>query len=64
MGLPDVSGDEVYEQIAARWPALPVVVSSGHADPASSPGAGRRDVMFLAKPYDLDELLGALATVA
>jgi PAS domain S-box-containing protein len=64
LGLPDIPGEEVFDRIETRWPSLPVIVSSGHALPASVPGSGRRDVVFLPKPYDLDELLGALATVA
>jgi PAS domain S-box-containing protein len=32
VGLPDISGIAVYDQIARRWPSLPVLFSTGHGD--------------------------------
>ncbi|MEO8217653.1 MAG: response regulator [Acidobacteriota bacterium] len=61
VGLPDMDGSEVYFQIAERWPALPVIFSTGHGDRLrleeiiSKPHIG-----YLQKPYDLAELLGML----
>src|SRR4029077_14117728 len=33
--LPDMSGLGVYEEIASRWPSLPVIFSTGHGDESS-----------------------------
>jgi len=64
VGLSDLSGVEVFLQIRARWPALPVVVMTGHyarADLAvslDSPHDG-----FLQKPFDAQELFAILVRV-
>ena len=64
VGLPDMDGTEVYDCIAARWPALPVVFASGHAD-ASRFAAylSRPNVAYVTKPYDLAELYSVLGGV-
>jgi PAS domain S-box-containing protein len=65
MSLPDMRGTEVYEQIAAQHPALPVLFSSGHGDESSIDRyAGSEHVAFLRKPYDLDALMSALEKIA
>jgi two-component system cell cycle sensor histidine kinase/response regulator CckA len=61
LGLPDLDGMQVYEQIAARWPDLPVIFSTGHGDQnllTNTPNG--KKVGYLQKPYDSDELLAAL----
>jgi signal transduction histidine kinase len=61
IGLPDVDGIKVYEQIAARWPDLPVLFSTGHGDQnllTKTPNG--KKVGYLQKPYESDELLAAL----
>jgi signal transduction histidine kinase/CheY-like chemotaxis protein len=61
LGLPDLDGMKVYEQIAARWPDLPVLFSTGHGDQnvlTSTPNG--KKVGYLQKPYESDELLAAL----
>lgn len=58
VALPDRSGAEVYEEIAAVHPSLPVVFSTGHADEARLEGPLSRDnVAFLRKPYSVESLL-------
>lgn len=58
MWLPDMDGVAVYERIARRWPALPVIFSTGHGDESklgtilANPRVG-----FLLKPYDAATLL-------
>jgi signal transduction histidine kinase len=61
LGLPDVDGIKVYQQIAARWPDLPVLFSTGHGDEKLLTAAheGKR-VGYLQKPYESDALLAAL----
>jgi hypothetical protein len=61
LGLPDLDGMQVYEQIAARWPDLPVLFSTGHGDRnvlTKTPNG--KKVGYLQKPYESDELLAAL----
>lgn len=61
LGLPDLDGMQVYEQIAARWPDLPVLFSTGHGDQnlLMKTPTGKK-VGYLQKPYESDELLAAL----
>jgi CheY-like chemotaxis protein len=64
LGLPDVDGIELYEEIASRWPDLPVLFSTGHGDETLL--RNRRvgnHVGYLQKPYESDVLLGALETL-
>ena len=58
VGLPDMSGEDVYRELARRWPALPVVFSTGHADPTKlSEHLTNPNVAFLTKPYEARDLL-------
>jgi signal transduction histidine kinase len=61
LGLPDVDGIKVYEEIAKRWPDLPVLFSTGHGDEnvLKNHRVGKH-VGYLQKPYESDVLLGAL----
>jgi PAS domain S-box-containing protein len=58
VGLPDMSGTDVLARIREKWPALPVIFSTGHAD------AGRLNSLLepplvdvVLKPYETSELL-------
>jgi CheY-like chemotaxis protein len=62
IGLPDMSGIEVYEQIAARWPRLPVIFSTGHAEESRMPKP-QQHIGFLRKPYGTEMLLAKLREV-
>ena len=71
IGLPDCEGTDVYREIEKRWPHLPILFSSGHADAAKlDPYLKRQNVGLLLKPYDfasfreaLRPLVGAPASV-
>jgi DNA-binding NtrC family response regulator len=64
IGLPDVSGVDVYKRVAARWPDLPVLFSSGHADPAHLDEYLKRpNVGMLVKPYDFEVMMQTLTEV-
>ncbi|HVR41397.1 MAG TPA: PAS domain S-box protein [Thermoanaerobaculia bacterium] len=63
VNLPDISGVELYEQLHERWPALPVIFSTGHADAAALDEVRKRHVPSIMKPYDISELLSLMATV-
>lgn len=55
IGLPDVSGFTLYEQLRAVHNDLPIVIASGHVlSPGETP---LPDALFVQKPYDLTELL-------
>ena len=63
--LPDSNGVEVYERLAARWPNLPVIFSSGNADTHQlTPYLDRPHVRFLHKPYDMNALIRMLREIA
>ncbi len=49
-----MSGIELAEAIAARFPAMPILLATGFSAAALAPGALRFPV--LAKPYTVDEL--------
>ncbi len=61
VGLPDMDGTAVFEQIRGVFHDLPVVFSTGHGDEAllgrflEHPG-----VSFLLKPYDMDTLVSVI----
>jgi len=58
VGLPDISGDVVYEGIVERWPHLRVIFSTGHADQTKLSAHLRRpNVAFLSKPYEGRDLI-------
>ena len=57
LAMPDMSGDEVLARISARWPAVPVVILSGHvADTTRLETA----VSILVKPVEAEELTHTL----
>jgi len=62
VGLPDADGREVFAALRERWPSLPVIFSTGHAETSGVGGdAGR--VRVLQKPYEIGALLQAIADV-
>jgi RNA polymerase sigma factor (sigma-70 family) len=59
--MPDVSGTELQERLAARAPLLPIVFLTGHGDIPTSVRAvkaGAED--FLTKPVGRDKLVAAI----
>ena len=64
VGLPDMSGVELFQIIEQRYPGLSIVFSSGHQDLAALEALRRPGVDFLRKPYELEVLLLALARVS
>jgi FixJ family two-component response regulator len=63
VSLPDVSGTIVYEQIAAKWPAMGVVFSTGHAEESLLVQPSSRHLGFLRKPYSSETLMSKLQDV-
>jgi DNA-binding NtrC family response regulator len=65
VGLPDIDGVVLGKRIADRWPALPILFSTGHADPAAVETAKFPGVVgVLLKPYSAETLLTELARLA
>jgi PAS domain S-box-containing protein len=57
VGLPDISGIDVYRAIAETQKNLPTIFSTGHGDHRLLAELGApATVRFISKPYDFDEL--------
>lgn len=63
LGLPDIDGLEVYREIAKRWPALPVIFSTGHGDERMLQPVLNAHVAYIQKPYEMQTLMDALDKV-
>lgn len=64
IGLPDVSGADVYGEIAARWPSLPVVFITAELDDTKVARFLRRPhIGFLRKPFEAEQLLDTLSRI-
>ena len=63
LGLPDIDGVKLYEQIALRWPDLPILFSTGHGEQPVLTDVLNPHIGYLQKPYELDTLLTALENV-
>lgn len=64
IGLPDRKGDELAQDLRARFRDLPIVMATGHSSdsvPKALRDTGK--VAVLGKPYDLKDLQAALASV-
>lgn len=64
IGLPDVDGLALYEELRTRWPDLPVLFSTGHGDATKVEGFLDGHVGLLQKPYDSATLLSALQKIS
>ena len=60
LGLPDIDGIDVYKQIATRWPALPVLFSTGHGNETMLHDVLSAHVAYIQKPYEVNALMAAL----
>lgn len=60
-GVPgQVQGTEFIELVKGRWPAIPAILTSGYLiDPATVPAS----TVYLHKPWSLDELVVAVASL-
>src|SRR5205823_2626364 len=62
VGLPDADGRDIFTNLRERWPSLPVIFSTGHAETRGLGGEAER-VRVLQKPYEIAALLQAIADV-
>lgn len=61
IGLPDVSGIDVFVQIYDRWPNLRIVIMTGHYSESDLTSILEfPHVRFLQKPFGADDLLSAM----
>ncbi|HJK93289.1 MAG TPA: response regulator [Polyangiaceae bacterium LLY-WYZ-15_(1-7)] len=58
--MPKLDGREVRERLQERDPGLPIVLSSGYGESASSVGGEEPPMSFLQKPYGREELATAV----
>lgn len=56
VGLPDMSGLDLYRMIHARWPEQRVIFSSGHMAEETQISGNRNLVRFMTKPYSIESL--------
>ncbi len=64
VGLPDMSGSDVFWILRKDFPRLPIVFSTGHADKMALGSALTQPrVAFLVKPYSTDTLFDAITEV-
>jgi two-component system cell cycle sensor histidine kinase/response regulator CckA len=62
--LPDMDGNQVFGQVAQRFPNIRCIFMTGHADEVLAPrGVLREHVELLRKPFLAEELLGKVRSV-
>jgi CheY-like chemotaxis protein len=60
LSMPDMTGLQLAQHIRERWPDMPVVLVTGHADLAEDGGPDLPQLLI--KPFHQRELAEALAT--
>ena len=55
--MPEMTGPELYEKLLERQPSLPVLYISGYTSHVVPPDEQRRDAIFLAKPFTLEQFM-------
>ncbi|HXI13082.1 MAG TPA: PAS domain S-box protein [Thermoanaerobaculia bacterium] len=64
LGMPEMRGEKVHEELKKLLPALPVLISSGYGDEERiAPLMLDERNRFLQKPYDTEELLATIASM-
>ncbi len=61
--MPGMNGAEVARIARERWPALPLVFASGHADTAAIESVAGEGAPVLRKPFRIEELQSILVSV-
>ena len=57
--MPGMSGIELAQTIRARWPALPVILTSGYSHVLAE--AGSKEFELVHKPYSMESLAALLS---
>jgi CheY-like chemotaxis protein len=58
--MPGMTGSDLADRIRKTWPGLPIILATGYAD---VPSSNDQDMARLDKPYRLENLSFAIATV-
>ncbi len=58
--MPGMDGVDLFQRARQHHPTLPVVLMSGYADPPQRRALDRAGVVFLPKPFAVDDLLDAV----
>jgi signal transduction histidine kinase len=58
--MPGMTGSDLADRIRETWPGLPIILATGYAD---VPSSNDQDMARLDKPYRLENLSFAIATV-
>lgn len=56
LGLPDIAGDRLAEQMRATTPSLPVIFATGHTGQGPQPITPEPPTAHLGKPFQVAEL--------
>jgi signal transduction histidine kinase len=59
--MPGMNGAELAGRVRARWPEVPIVFASGHADTAAVERALGGQATILRKPFDMETLAQTIA---
>jgi len=59
--MPGMSGAELAARARRRWPDVPIVFASGHADTAQVEAALGGEAVILRKPFDMETLARTIA---
>jgi PAS domain S-box-containing protein len=60
LAMPGMNGADVAERVRERWPAVRVIIVTGHADEPARARLTRLGVALVAKPFTKDDLHAAL----
>ena len=64
MGMPVMDGYQLFSELKALRPELPIIISSGFGETVVTSKITRKDIAgFISKPYDLDKLREVLKKV-
>ena len=56
--MPDMKGEDLFRELRTLDPGIPILLSSGYAEPGTLAGSLRGDrCWFIKKPYDRSSLL-------
>ncbi len=61
--MPGMDGPALVRRLRQKWPGLPAILMSGYADAGLRQSLQAADIFFLAKPFGMNELTRAAATL-
>jgi len=59
--MPGMDGPALIASLREYWPDLPAILVSGYAESMARGDAGIDQISFLAKPYEMKELLALVS---